>query len=312
MANDESILREVDQELAEDRQWAEFQKNGPAIIGIAAAIVVGVAGFQIYSGQKESAAKAQALEFQNAMELLGEEPVQGRTALNAVAEEGGAYDDIARLHEAASYARGAERLKAIEIYQSLYNGSSTPKRIKEFARIKSAQLALEGGRDGVITELGDLTTQEGPFAVYARELEGLAALSAEDYETALSVFRALSIDFAAPEALRSRAEEFAALAEAGKAGVNITGRTSVDDIINAIGTSDAPASSPEMAPEALEVFGNGDEDDDHEGHDHGSENTDLVDETSTLVDGVTGEVSDTINEAAQDVNESVEAAGETE
>lgn len=234
MANDESILREVDQELAEDRQWAMFRKHGPGIIGAAAAVVVGVAGWQIYTFQKDAKAKRQALEYKNAVELLAEDSESGRTALQAVAEEGGGYGVLAELQRAAAFARAGERLNAQEAYRAVYNDNSVSKRIREFARLRSAYISLSFGRDEVLADLGDLAEQPGAFNVYAREVSGLAALEAKDYETALAIFRQLSIDIAAPEPVRLRAENFAALASAGKAGVNISGDLNVEDITSIV------------------------------------------------------------------------------
>jgi hypothetical protein len=234
VANDESILREVDQELAEDRQWALFRKHGPAIIGAASAIVLGVAGWQIYNYQKDAKAKRQALEYKNALELLVEDSEAGRTALQAVAEEGGGYGVLAQLQRAAAFARAGERLNAQEAYRAVYNDGAVSKRLREFARLRAAYISLSFGRDEVLADLGDLADQPGPFSVYAREVSGLAALEAKDYETALSIFRQLSIDISAPSPVRQRAENFAALASAGKTGVNISGDLNVEDITSIV------------------------------------------------------------------------------
>lgn len=243
MANEDSILREVDQELAEDDLQQKVREYGPAIAGAAAAIVVGVAGWQFWTAREDATAKAQALEFNTAVELLEEDQDAGRVALNAVGEEGGGYGVLARLQAAASYARGGERLRAIEIYRSVYSDGSSQRRVRDFARLRAAYLSLSDGRDEVLTDLGNLAETEGPFSFYAQEISALAALGAEDYQTAESMFRELTLNLSAPAPVRTRAEDFAALAAAGKAGVNITGETRVDDLLRAVG--DAPSEAVE-------------------------------------------------------------------
>ena len=248
MANEDSILREVDQELAEDDLNQKLRQHGPTLIGAAAAIVVGVAGWQIWTAREDATARAQALEFNAAVELLGEDQDAGRRALNAVGEAGGGYGALARLQAAASYARGGERLRAVETYRSVYDDGGVHRRVREFARLRAAYLSLADGRDAVLADLGALPEAGGAFGIYAREISALAALGAEDYETAQSMFRDLTLDLSAPAPVRERAEDFAALAASGKAGVNITGEARVEDLIRAVGDAGLEDAGVEAAP----------------------------------------------------------------
>ena len=267
MANEDSALREVDRELDEERQQELIRKRGPQIIGAGLAIVLGVAGWQVWNAQKTSFAEGQALEFRDAVELLAEDRDGGRAALEAVAEEGGGYGVLARFHRAASFAQGGERLKAIEIFREIYNGGDASRRVKELARLRAAYLSLADGRDAVLDDLGNLTESDGAFGVYAQEVSGLAALEARDYETALTTFRSLSVNITAPEALRTRAEDFAALAASARSGVDITGDTQVEDLLDVLGGEvEAITSGEDLIEE------------DHTGHDHGDgDNQDAAD-----------------------------------
>ena len=250
MANDESILREVNQELAEDDLNQKLRTYGPMIAGAGAALVIGVAAWQFWTAREDAAARAHALEFNAAVELLGEDQDAGRSALAALGEEGGGYGALARLQAAASYAGGGERLRAVETYRAVYNDGGVQRRVREFARLRAAYLSLVDGRDEVLSDLGALPEAEGPFGVYAREISALAALGAEDYETAQSMFRDLTIDLSAPAPVRERAGDFAALAASGKAGINITGEARVEDLIRAVGETTVDEAAIEAAPDA--------------------------------------------------------------
>ncbi len=242
MANEDSALREVDQELAEDRQTAMFRKYGPAALAAGVSLVLAVGGWQFWNAHTISVAKEKALEFSNAIDLMTEDADQGRTALGPIAEDGASgYAILAELQRASSYARDGDRAAAIGVYRQIYENNSAPKRIRDLARLRASYAALNDGRDAVMVHLGDLPNEGGAFSYHAAEVSGLAALEARDYETALSIFRRLSIDLGAPEAVRTRAEDFAALADAGKAGVNITGESRVDEILKAIGAAPAVA-----------------------------------------------------------------------
>ncbi len=249
MANDESILREVDQELAEERQWAFFTRNGPVVIGVAAAVVLVVAGVQIWNAQKSSAAARSAAAYQAALTALEEDPAAGRAALQAFSE--GApkgYAILAEMRRAGALAANGERTQALAIYREIYEGRGAPKRLAQLARLRAALLALEDGRDAVMADLGELEADPSALGFHAREIAGVAALEAGDYATAINIFDAMIASLETPRALRARAEEFAALAEAGKAGANLTRDLQADDLAETLGALGAKDASSDATP----------------------------------------------------------------
>lgn len=249
MANEDSVLKEVDQELAEERQWAMFRKYGPAAITGAAALVIGVAGWQFWNARQQSLAEDQAIQFESAVDTMVEDEVAGREAMDVIAQDGaGGYSVLARFHRASSFARAGERDAALAAFRRVYEDGAAPERLRDLARLRAAYLALSEGRDAVLEHLGDLANAESAFSHHANEVAGLAALEAGDYETALSTFRQLTLDVGTPEPVRERAEEFAALAAAAKSGVNITGAARLEDVLEAVGESAAGETAPEDAP----------------------------------------------------------------
>lgn len=235
MTNDETVFREVDEAMAEDRQRAFIEKNGSLLIIAGASIVLAVAGWQFWSGQKNAKAETAAVEFSTAAATLASAPEDGRIALEGLAQsapEG--YALLAELRRAASLAN-VDREAALAAYRSIYNDGAGAKRLRELARLRAASLAFEDGRDAVLADLGDLPNSKSVFGYYAGELAALAALQAKDYQTAESMFLAFAGDPLAPAPMRQRAEEFAALAAAGRAGVNLTGEARVDDLLKALG-----------------------------------------------------------------------------
>lgn len=244
MTNDDTVIREVDEAMAEDSQRAFIEKNGSLLIIAGAAIVLSVAGWQFWNAQKTARAEQAAVEFSTAVATLASAPEDGRAALEGLAEsapEG--YALLAEMRRAASLAN-VDREAALAAYRKIYNDGAGPKRLRELARLRAASLAFEDGRDAVLADLGDLPNSKSIFGYYAGELAALAALKAKDYQTAESMFLMYAADPQAPPPMRQRAEEFAALAAAGRAGVNLTGEARVDDLLKALGepkTGDAGA-----------------------------------------------------------------------
>ena len=75
---------------------------------------------------------------------------------------------------------------------------------------------------------------------HALEVTGLAALEAEDYETALSIFRGLSIDLNAQEPVRTREPKLLRRWRRLVKQASIsTGELQIDDLLDAVGAPSA-------------------------------------------------------------------------
>lgn len=236
MANDENAFREVDEAMAEERQWAFFRENGPMLIAGAVAIVLGVAAWQIWTSHRASSARDASITFNSAVKTLASSPEDGREALKALAEDApSGYAALADMRLGASLAGSGDNEGALAAYRRVYKDGGAPKSLRDLARLHAAMLSLADGRDAVISDLGPLPEASSSFGYYAREISAVAALGAKDYEAAYEMFSRAAGDLDAPEPVRQRAEELAALAAAGKAGVNLTGETRVEDLMKALG-----------------------------------------------------------------------------
>jgi hypothetical protein len=217
VTNDETILREVDQALAEDKTSQALKKNLPAIVGAAVMVVVGVGGWQLWTQQRAVAATKASAAYDDALKTGGDE--KSIAALEGIAAESGGYAALAKMRLAGERAAKGDREKALALYREVYGQSAGTKRLKDMARIRAGYLALADGRDAVLKDVGALETDETAIGFYAREIIALAALNAGDFQNAEQLFRKAASSAEAPETVRIRAEEFAALAGAGKAGV---------------------------------------------------------------------------------------------
>lgn len=250
MANDESVLREVDQEIAEDRQWAFFRKHGPAIGAGALAIIVSVAGVQIWSDQKEKTALRNAVAFHEASTLLENNPTEGREALQSFTDDASpGYRVLALMRQASSLATAGERDEALALYRQVYGDGGATSRVKELARIRAGYLALADGRDAVLADIGALADGASVFSPYAREISGVAAINEGDFETAASLFGQIKDDPQSPAPLRQRATEYAALAATAKAGVSISRDIRLEDLTNNLGASTPDVALPDDGSE---------------------------------------------------------------
>lgn len=275
MTNDETMLREVDQALAEDQTAQSFRKNLPAVIGAAVAIIVGVGGWQIWSQQRATAAARASSAYDEALKQAGTD--EGTKALEGLAGEGGGYAAVARMRLAGEAATRGEKDKALALYREVYSGGGATRRVKDVARLRAAYLSLADGRDAVIKDIGALETDETALGFYARETLALAAFRAGDYQSAEEMFRKAASSADAPEPVRLRAAEFAALASAGKTGVEFpsierSGKTEAERYLENLEKAASDLSSV-LGPEGEEApveapAGDETPTDEHESHDH--------------------------------------------
>ncbi len=221
MVNDESLIREVDEDLAEEDMWRQMRAQGPFVIGGAAAIVLGVAGWQIYTSQKAAAADDAARTYSSVVEVIEAQPADAIETLSGFAGEAPAgYANIARLQLAAAYAARGERAAALNAYREIYADGAAG-RLGDLARVRAAYLSFEDGRDAVLADIGDLEADQSPIGFYAREAIALASLRIGDYQTAESLFESALASDETPPGVKTRAVEFSALAAAGRQGAAI-------------------------------------------------------------------------------------------
>ncbi len=217
MTNDDTILREVDQALAEDKTSESFKRYFPAIIGGALTVIIGVGGWQLWSNQRAAAAAKASAAYDEALKTGGDE--KAIASLESLASGSGGYAALSMMRLAGEHAAKGERDEALKLYREVYAESAGSKRLKDMARLKAGYLALADGRDAVLKDVGGLETDPTSIGYYAREIIALAALNAGDFQNAEQLFRKAASSAEAPETIRLRAGEFAALAGAGKAGV---------------------------------------------------------------------------------------------
>lgn len=271
MAEDETALREVDRQLAEDRARASLRKHAPLYIAGACAIVAGVAGWQIWTAQSRAKAENTAPSYRVALKKAGEEPVEGAIELKKISESAPAgYAVLADLRRATALSKSDDRAGALALFRAIYADPKTPKRLKDLARLRAAALAMPDGREAVVSDLGELVNDGAAFGFYARELSALAAYDAKDFAAAEQGFKSLQTAEGAPESVRARAEGFAALAASGSAGVNVAGEARASDLLKVFERRGAGGALPKPDDEHSE----------DDGHDHGAAAPSTASETA--------------------------------
>ena len=206
----DSLLREIDEELRQEHYAKLWKKYGNYIIAFAVILVASVAGYQGWRTWDARARMEQSDRFQAAigLEQSGDSEA-ARKAFAELADDADAgYATLARLQEAATLEDSGDRQGAIAIYREIAGDSSLKDRYRDLAIIKGGLLEANDTDPAELTaRLAPLTADDNPWRYSALEITGFLAYRANDTDKAREIYGKLANDAAAPQGIRGRAAE---------------------------------------------------------------------------------------------------------
>jgi hypothetical protein len=212
------IFREVDEDVRRDKAaefWKKYQNH---LIAVAALIVLATAGWRFYDYRREQTAQAAGAQFEQALELdrTGKTADAAGAFAKIAAEAPSGYRLVARLAQAALLSK-SDPAGAIAAYDALAQDSSIGALFQETARLRAALLRMDAGEtDKAKSALEALAAPTGAYRHTAREMLGVEALAAQDYEGAGKWLDMIVADPEAPQSVRQNAELLLGLVGSGK------------------------------------------------------------------------------------------------
>jgi hypothetical protein len=243
--SNETIFREVDEELRGDRMRAIWRRFGPYVIGGAVAVVLVVAANQGWTWWQESNAARSSDQFYAALEAAeAGDAAAAQTALNDVVTQGtGGYPTLARFRQASLLARDGKVAEAVAAYDALATAETNP-RLRELALVLAAYLLVDGGDvAAVLQRVGGLAVPENPMRNAAREAIGLTQYKAGDLNAAMATLEEVLNDPLSGQDVRSRVQIYVAQLVA-------LGATGPEDVAETAPAAEAPAADAAPVTEA--------------------------------------------------------------
>jgi hypothetical protein len=185
--NNDTIFREIDEEMRREQLHKIWQNYGTYIIAAAAAIILGVGGYQFYLAQQRSSSEASGASYDAAAQLVASgKGDDARLALEKIAKDGPAgYAALAQMRVAAQLAKTGKTADAVAAYEALMKAPGADPTLSGFARLQAASLRLDQADwTEMQNRLLDLTDNASPWRLSARELMALAAFKAGQVEQA--------------------------------------------------------------------------------------------------------------------------------
>lgn len=206
--NDDSFIREVNEELRSDQMKGAVRRFGRYIIAIAVLIVLGTIGKVAYEYWDNNASSGAGDQFLAAMKLADENKTdEALAALDKLEKEGhGAYPVLARMRAATVQAQKGDNAGAIASFQEIAKDKSVPAAVQDAAKMRAGWLLIENGSyDQVSAAVEEMAVPGNAFRHSAREALGLAAYKAGNMAQARQWFQAIVDDPDSPRAVGNRA-----------------------------------------------------------------------------------------------------------
>lgn len=212
-SSDDSLIREVDEDLRRE-QWEKLWKRyGALVIGAAAAIIAAVAGYQGWQGYRDGRRADAGRAFAEAQALAARDQAGAADAFARLAADGTpGYALLARLQEARARAAAGDVAAARALYAKIAADAGDPVHagLGELLAVAAA-LSRPGelfvDPDQLRARLEPLARPDNPWRFSAGELLAMLALERGDTAGAKQHLDRLRADAAAPADLRTRADQ---------------------------------------------------------------------------------------------------------
>ncbi|APO68457.1 hypothetical protein IE4872_CH02852 [Rhizobium gallicum] len=207
--NDDSFIREVNEELRSDQMKGAWRRFGRYVIAIAVLIVVGTAGKVAFDYWDDNRSSGTGDQFLAAMKLADENKSdEALGALATLEKEGhGAYPVLARMRAASVQAQKGDNAAAIAAFEAIGKDQSVPEAVRDAARMRAGWLLIESGTyEQVSAAVEEMAIPANAFRHSAREALGLAAYKAGNMAQARQWYQAIADDAASPRNIANRAQ----------------------------------------------------------------------------------------------------------
>lgn len=209
--SDESLFREVDEEVRQEQYKKLWRRYGNLLVGLALLVIVGVAGYEgwRYWQQKQSEAAGDSFFAAAGLAASGEAD-EALKAFEAIGTTG--FVALAQLREAAVLAGEGKTDEAVKIYDAIAADAKLGNSLRDLSRIRAAAvLADKAAFADIEARLKDLSQAGNPWRHVSREIMAAVQFRLKDYEGANLQVQAILADPETPAALRQRAGVMAQL-----------------------------------------------------------------------------------------------------
>lgn len=212
MAEKDTFIEEVDEEVRRDRALQLWQRYRVLLIAGVVAILGGVAGYQIWqkyrTGQAEAGARAFFAAQRQAQSGQHAEAAKAFASLQSGGHD--AYRLLAQFQEAGQLVRAKDVAGAIAVYRRIAGDSGISSEYRDLARYFAALNGFDSLPVDDLRQLLGGIPAGSPWSGVARELLAQSELKTGNRDAARKLLTELADDPAGPLGVRQRATELLA------------------------------------------------------------------------------------------------------
>ena len=206
------LIKEVDEDLRREQYTKLWKAYGKYAVAGAVAIVLGVAGHQVWQGWRDKQFQKDAAQFAAAETLVdGGKQREAEAKLAEIAKtDGTGFAMAAAFQQAQLQSEAGDVTGALATYDTLSH-SAAPALFRDLAVLKGALLTLDSADpETLVKKLQPLADSGNPWHFTALEMLALVANRQGDHAKAISYYQKLADDAGAPQDIRARATEMLA------------------------------------------------------------------------------------------------------
>ena len=181
MADDDTFIREVNEEIRKEQAKAIWDRYGPILIGLALLVVLATSAYVGYRYWDESRANTSGDAYSQALRLANEGKEDDALAALADIEKSGygAYPVLARMRSATVKADKGDVAAAVSELDAVAADGSIPQSLRDMARLRAALLLVDTGSYADVSSRVEALAADGNALRHsAREALGLSAWKA--------------------------------------------------------------------------------------------------------------------------------------
>jgi hypothetical protein len=200
------IFSEVEEEVRKERWELLWKRYGNYVIAVAAAIIVGVGGYQAWEVYDLNRRNAASDSFNGALlAAQGGNLIQAETDFAAITADGpGGYALLSEFQAVRVELEQGKREEAIIRLRRLIDNADP--MVNSPARLHLAWVIADTApRDETETLIAPLEAADNPWRYVAAEISAYLDYRAGDWQAAAASYQALSIDPGTPQGTRQRA-----------------------------------------------------------------------------------------------------------
>lgn len=213
-AEDDVLIREIDDAVRQDDALAFIQRYGIAILAGIVLLFAGLGAYMWYDNSRESALEQQSETLVTGLDYADQRDfaTASERAAPLLADGTPGARTAGRFLQASAALEQGETARATELYAAIMADSEAPAALRDVALIRKVTLQFDTMKPAdVITQLESLAVPASPFFGSAGELVAMAHLESGNRAEAGKLFAAIAKDEAQPETLRSRTRQMAGL-----------------------------------------------------------------------------------------------------